>query len=408
MGDMVGGESRETRTKHTSTRNRRSPFSKFEYAISSEQTRDYYYRKLKAFIDFLDLESSSSTDNLEESANNLYHLIQKEGTEWFSDCLVDYIAMLKVKVGRREIVAGTLRNYFKPIKLFCDMNDILLNWKMISRGIPSGKRASMDRAPTIQEIHKLLEFAHDERVKPLVLVMVSTGIRLGAWEYLKWKHVTPLYNSEGVLIAAKLIVYAGEPEQYYTFMTPEAYLSLKEWMDFRSSFGEKISGESWLLRDKWQTTHTDYGGRYGMGAAPKKISTHSIRNLLQHIYFKQNIRKPLEKGQKNHEFKTMHGFRKYYKTVCEGGGMKPANVELLIGHDLGLSQSYYKPTESQLLEDYLKVVNLLTVDKAFKLEQKLLEKQRENDIYRQQLSKMDQRIDDIQRLLSAKSNNTLK
>ena len=44
-------------------------------------------------------------------------------------------------------------------------------------------------------------------------------------------------------------MYAGESDEYYTFITPEAYLSLKEWMDFRKDYGEKISGESWVMRD---------------------------------------------------------------------------------------------------------------------------------------------------------------
>ena len=32
--------------------------------------------------------------------------------------------------------------------------------------------------------------------------------------------------------------------------------------------------------------------------------------------------------------------------------MKPANVELLSGRDIGVSGSYYKPTEKELFEDY--------------------------------------------------------
>ena len=158
--------------------------------------------------------------------------------------------MLKARVSSKEITPITIRNYYKPIKLFCDMNDVLINWKRITRGLPVGKRSAQDRAPTLSEIHKLLDFQGDERIKPIALVMISSGIRLGAWTYLKWKHVKPLYNQNGILIAAKLVVYAGEPEQYFTFMTPEAYTALTEYMNFRTSYGEKITGDSWLIRNK--------------------------------------------------------------------------------------------------------------------------------------------------------------
>ena len=37
--------------------------------------------------------------------------------------------------------------------------------------------------------------------------------------------------------------------------------------------------------------------------------------------------------------------------------MKPINVEATMGHDLGISQSYWKPTEREVLDDYLKAVH---------------------------------------------------
>jgi hypothetical protein len=58
--------------------------------------------------------------------------------------------------------------------------------------------------------------------------MVSSGIRIGAWDYLQWKHVKPVINNEGEIIAAKLDVYSGDREQYYCFITSEAYISMKE------------------------------------------------------------------------------------------------------------------------------------------------------------------------------------
>jgi hypothetical protein len=64
--------------------------------------------------------------------------------------------------------------------------------------------------------------------------------------------------------------------------------------------------------------------------------------------------------EKRHDF-SVHGFRKYFKTRAEQSGMKPINVEILMGHSVGISDSYYKPTETELLEDYLKSVDALTV-----------------------------------------------
>ena len=42
--------------------------------------------------------------------------------------------------------------------------------------------------------------------------------------------------------------------------------------------------------------------------------------------------------------------------------MKPANVEITMGHDLGTSESYWKPTEREVMEDYVKAVPLLTIN----------------------------------------------
>jgi hypothetical protein len=141
------------------------------------------------------------------------------------------------------------------IKLFYDMNDIAINWKKIARGLPRANFIANDRAPTLEEIRKLVEYP-DRRIKTIVYTMCSSGIRVGAWEYLRWKHVVPIPNGNGV---AKLVVYAGEPEQYYTFITPEAYNVINEWMDFRASDGEKITGDSWIMRDLWKTTNVKHG-----------------------------------------------------------------------------------------------------------------------------------------------------
>jgi hypothetical protein len=41
--------------------------------------------------------------------------------------------------------------------------------------------------------------------------------------------------------------------------------------------------------------------------------------------------------------------------------MKSINIETLMGHSIGISDSYYRATEEELLQDYLKAVDFLSI-----------------------------------------------
>jgi hypothetical protein len=40
------------------------------------------------------------------------------------------------RVKQGKISEATVPNYYKAIKLFCEMNHIVFNWKKITRGMP--------------------------------------------------------------------------------------------------------------------------------------------------------------------------------------------------------------------------------------------------------------------------------
>jgi hypothetical protein len=88
-------------------------------------------------------------------------------------------------------------------------------------------------------------------------------------------------------------------------------------MDFRTSYGEKIIVESWLMRDIWQTTNVDYEAKWGLATNPKKLKSSGIKRLLERALWEQGIRQPLKDGEKRHEWKAAHGFRKFYKSHAE-------------------------------------------------------------------------------------------
>ena len=136
--------------------------------------------------------------------------------------LVEFTQYQKQRAQKGEISESTIPNYFKAIKLFCVMNDIIINWQKLNKRIPRGKYAADDRAPTMEEIQKLLEYP-DRRIGPIVLIMIFSGIRVGAFETLRWKHIVPIKDDNDKIVAAKMTIYLGDEEEYFTFITPEAY-----------------------------------------------------------------------------------------------------------------------------------------------------------------------------------------
>jgi hypothetical protein len=340
------------------------PLSVFLYALKAPETKRQYPRRLKVFLDFLKLQGPIEQQSIQ------FLTLVKQNPQWLQSSLMQFISFQKERARKGEISYSTINNYYKATKLFIDMNvdTPIINWKKVSRGIPTGKRAANDRAPTAEELLKLSQYP-DRRIKPIIYIMASSGIRLGAWDYLQWKHVGPMINEKGEIVAAKLTVYADESDQYYCFITPAAYIALKEWMDYRKLHGEEIAGESWLMRDLWQTTDTNYGAKFGLATIPKKLKSSGIKSLIERAIRAQGLFKPLPPGVCRREWKGVHGMRKFYKTHAEQV-MKPINVEITMGHDIGVSASYYKPTENEVLEDYLKAVDLLTINGNSKLLQK--------------------------------------
>lgn len=341
----------------------------FHYAIKAKQTKERYRSQLGYFLsDFLKIPG----DSLEQQAATWLALYWEKGIKWANDCLIDYVTYLKGRVDDGEITGGTVGNYYGVVKLFYDVNDIELNWKKIERGLPETGAIANDRAPTVEEIRKIIQYP-DRRIRVIVLVMVSSGIRLGAWESLKLKHLSPIYSPQNdkVIIAAKLVVYEGRPKPYHTYVTPEAYQAVQDYVAFRKLHGENVTPESWILRDKFETTGDNKyylpGQTIGLATAPQKLQVSGIKKILIRAMRSQGIRQNLENGAKRYPFKLAHGYRKFFLTNASRV-MLADNVAKLADHKLpGMRPHYIRFTESELLADYLKAVDYLTIDKDHKM-----------------------------------------
>jgi hypothetical protein len=73
-------------------------------------------------------------------------------------------------------------------------------------------------------------------------------------------------------------------------------------------------------------------------------------------------------------YQANHSLRKWFKTRCEIGGMKPINIEKLMNHSVGISNSYYRTTENEVLEDYVKAIDSLSInDDKLTLQKQMVE-----------------------------------
>jgi integrase len=387
---IVTGKEKEKEDRQTKEYQSYSdPYLIFQYAMNSPVTRDRYTTRLDKFLSFIGAEG----DTVEERCRFLVKKAKSDSSDdWAFGSIIGFLQIQKERVNRKEITGSTVRNYVKAIKLFTEMNDIVILWKKITRGPPKGKKCADDRAPTIEEIRKIIEYP-DRRIKPIVCTMVSSGIRLGAWDYLRWGHIQPI-SRDGDVLAAKILVYAGEEEQYFTFISPEAYQALADWMDFRKKSGEAINSDSWVMRNLWDNRVTK--GK-GWVTIPRKLKPSGVKALVENAIWTQGLRTKLPPGKRRHEFQADHGFRKYFKTHAEQV-MKPINVEILMSHSTGVSDSYYRPVKKDLLDDYLKAVDLLTInnDKATLQKQVAELKQKnteENYIIKGKLSEKEKEIE---------------
>jgi hypothetical protein len=283
------------------------------------------------------------------------------------------------------------------------MSDIPVTWKKISRGLPKIRRYADDRAPTIEEIQKICEYP-DRRIKGIVCTMSSCRIRLGAWDYLCWGHIEPI-RREGKIIAAKIVVYAGDDEEYFSFVTREAYSHLEKWMEYPKECGENIDDNSWVVRQLWNTKQGHY--HHGTIKDAAKLKSSGVKRLIEDALWTQGIRRKSNLKRNRYEFQTDHGFRKWFKTRCEIAGMKSINIEKLMGHSIGISDSYYRVTDNELGKDYLKAIDYLTISNEHKLQMQvseLMEKTKNSDGTFQ--SALQEKQEEIQILRQRDSMNT--
>lgn len=135
--------------------------------------------------------------------------------------IVAYLMSLREK----KLSYNSISTRLNAIYHFYDMNDVSLNKKKIKMFKGEYTRKVVDRAYTHEETSKMLDVS-DLRAKTIVVLMASSGIRIGGLPSLR------LRNAEKIDSRYKVTVYEGSNSQYYTFCTPECSSYIDAYLDF--------------------------------------------------------------------------------------------------------------------------------------------------------------------------------
>ena len=238
-----------------------------------------------------------------------------------------------------------ISNYVNCVISFYKINDVLVNTKKVTRFMPERRRVKTDRSYTHEEIGKMLAIA-DERMRSVILVLASSGMRIGALPLIRLRNLKD----------NRLTVYETFGEEYLTFISPECRKTVDNYLGMRSRYGETLTVNSPLIREQF-----DIRDQFQI-KKPRQISRDAIQWMIKDIVKRSGIGK---------DVMLAHGFRKFFTTQLVNSTVNPEIREMLLGHKIGLASSYYKPTSDEMLSEYEKAIDNLTIDPANRLQRKV-------------------------------------
>ena len=335
----------------------------FKNAIRSEKSLQLYKQHLWHFCDFVKMTTEdivskySGGENIKESIK-LQRMIE------------DYVLLLQTKVRNGELSAMTCGVMIPPIKLLCEMNDIILNWRKINKLMPHRDDNASDEAYTREQIKKMLDYS-DLRTKIPILFMASSGMRLGGFQGLTDGYITPFHDEiTGKLLAIHVIVYKGTDDAYDTFISPEAWSVYQQYRNLRIKFGEKITKNSPILLRRFNISPDEKSATID-NTKPVALST--IAGLITTVANKAGIREASENYSNRYNIKIAHGLRKFFSTTLSTIKTPDGRTAIdfikkswLLGHALtsihSLEENYNRSDRVKiLLDEYLKAVKELTI-----------------------------------------------
>jgi hypothetical protein len=344
--------------------------------LDTDRTRQLYKKALidyAAFLKIDKLEDLLTLKNIQQSIINY----------------LDHLTDQNYSYSHRNIAKSAIAYFYMR-------QDILnLNWKKISQSLGTHNKPRKDRPYTLEELKKLLDISSSLMVKSLITLLLSTGVRLGAPGDLNRGHLKEVEN------LYRITVYEGTEDEYDTFCSPECRYYIDQYLAEREKDGEKITDDSPLFRREYNRSKGNKN--------VKRLGYSGVKSIIQRLRLRAGFTTPnRRKEPRGSKFRyptsLTNSFRKAHYNALSEAGVRTTIIEKLAGRDRSTiaGRHYHRPADPEMLSQYRKAINNLTIDAQFRLQEKIdtIEKkqQAEIDYLKNEIYKLSQEHPDFELL----------
>ena len=368
--------------------------------LKSNQSSKQYEYQFNAFLRYLGL--NSNPDDKEAYDKGLVLLLSKEPEE-IEELISEFLIYLKDK---KHLKTSSINLSKSAIVHFFKRNRIRLNKDWISGFIPGEEGYKQDRPYTHEEIQKMLDACSEDRVRVAILLMTSTGMRIGALtcKYYEADNEMDVASSSSSSSSSsvlefgdltwlpeygiyRIMVYNRSKDgRYATYCSQECARILNRYLDYRrKECGEVMTETTPIIREQF-----DPNDKLAI-SSPRKIMDTTLTKVLRTVRKKAGLDESV-----NHHVKLTHGYRKFAITMMNKSGILDTHRRYLTGHaQVGQDASYVLPTHDDLLSAYLLAEPLLTIDPKKRLEQENADLRKTQSDYLAELGDLRQEFNEM-------------
>jgi len=306
-----------------------TPLQLFYSGIPAETTKPTYKLYLDKFFKY----SKISHDEFLE--------LERKDQESLFEQYIFYLRGITERTGKYQNSYNTM---ISPLKLFCTMNNVVINWARLYKMFPRTKKLSNQGAYDDDDLRLFLDHCDNLRDKAFIHFMGSTAVRIGEVCFLNIEDVESF--EDGAIVT----YYAGQKEEYKVCLTPEAYKCLSRYLETRMIKKPK----SPLFATK-------------KGIVERRLAQTTVLEFMKRI--RQKVSPNEERDGKRKHKAPNNAYRKRLENIFADADVQIRYVNYLLDHNKAKQDPHYfrDIKNEKLWAQFKKAIQMITIDKSEQL-----------------------------------------